>query len=127
MRYRLHDRRLPGTPDIVFPASRVAVFVDGDFWRGRVFLEQGATALRKTLRGASRRFWIAKITKNVQRDRRQGTAVTALGWRVIRVWERTSCASRRPSLRAFAAWSAARHQVISEPPWKVARRHRHDQ
>lgn len=88
LRYRLHDRRLPGTPDIVLRGARVAVFVDGDYWHGRILLEQGLDALRAAFRTPNRDFWIAKIVRNVERDRRQTAALECLGWRVIRVWSR---------------------------------------
>ena len=41
LRYTVHRRDLPGTPDIVFAGSRVAVFVDGEFWHGRQWLDRG--------------------------------------------------------------------------------------
>src|SRR4051812_34115001 len=69
LRYRLHDRLLPGTPDIVFRRARVAVFVDGDYWHGRILVEQGEAALRQTFRKAHRSFWTTKIKRNVERDR----------------------------------------------------------
>lgn len=45
-RYRLYDQRLPGKADLVFPRYRSVIFVDGDFWHGRRFREQGKQALR---------------------------------------------------------------------------------
>jgi DNA mismatch endonuclease, patch repair protein len=87
-RYRLHDRRLPGSPDIVFRANRVAVFVDGDYWHGRAFVEGGLRAIKEIFRGASRDYWIAKIKRNIARDIRTTEALVALGWSTVRVWER---------------------------------------
>lgn len=87
-RYRLYDRRLPGTPNLVFPSCKVAVFVDGDFWHGRILLEHGYPALEKSFRTERKIFWLEKITKNVARDRRNDVELSALGWRVLRVWER---------------------------------------
>jgi DNA mismatch endonuclease (patch repair protein) len=82
-RYRLHFATLPGRPDLVFPSAKLAVFCDGDFWHGR-----GWQARRRRLaRGANAAYWIPKILANRARDRRVSRQLTALGWRVARVWE----------------------------------------
>ena len=78
LRFRKHVRGLPGTPDIVFPGPRVAVFVDGDFWHG-----WRLPAWRHTLKP----FWINKIEGNRQRDQRNFARLRRQGWVVIRVWE----------------------------------------
>jgi DNA mismatch endonuclease, patch repair protein len=88
LRFATHDSRLPGTPDVIFRRARTVVFVDGDYWHGRIFLEGGLTALRRTLRTRNRQFWVTKITRNVERDRQQTRELKKLGWRVIRFWER---------------------------------------
>ena len=72
-----HVRRLPGTPDVVFRRCRLAVFIDGDFWHGRRFLDW-----RSDLNG----YWRQKIQGNIRRDRRTRDRLRALGWHVIRVW-----------------------------------------
>lgn len=87
LRYRLYDKRLPGCPDIVFRSARVAVFVDGDYWHGRAFIENGLAGLRRVFRTERRAYWIAKIKRNVERDRRTSADLLDLGWRVVRVWE----------------------------------------
>lgn len=86
-RYRLHDRRLPGKPDLVFRAARVAVFVDSDWWHGRILREQGENALRAHLRTSRQDWWVAKFKRNVERDEEVTRSLEALGWRVIRIWE----------------------------------------
>lgn len=83
LRYRLHDKALPGKPDIIFRSARVIVFVDGDFWHGRRW---GARRARLA-RGANAAYWIPKIESNIARDRRTTRALHRLGWLVIRVWE----------------------------------------
>jgi DNA mismatch endonuclease (patch repair protein) len=82
-RYRIHGAMLPGKPDIVFPASKVVVFVDGDFWHGRGWQSRK----RRLLRGANPQYWVAKIETNRRRDQRNTRALRKLGWTVIRVWE----------------------------------------
>jgi len=79
LRFRLHRRDLPGTPDIVFPRARVAVFVDGCFWHGCP--EHGV------LPKNNREWWIEKLTKTAERDRRKDEELVQLGWTPIHLWE----------------------------------------
>ena len=83
LRFRLKTGHLPGRPDIIFPASRVAVFCDGDFWHGRDW-ENLQTALRKR---ANSDYWIAKIGYNRERDIEVTRSLSEIGWRVMRLWE----------------------------------------
>jgi DNA mismatch endonuclease (patch repair protein) len=77
LRYRLHDRRLPGRPDLVFPRYSAVVFVHG-------------CPLSKP--PATRQdFWRAKLESNAARDRRAIDALQVTGWRVLVIWE---CALR---------------------------------
>ena len=83
LRSRLGGSGLPGRPDVVFPAARVAVFCDGDFWHGRR-LDARLERLRS---GHNATYWIDKIRANVARDRRVDAELDALGWLVLRRWE----------------------------------------
>ncbi len=76
--FRRHGKALPGKPDFYFPRSRVAVFVDGDFWHGWRFPAWSAKL---------KPFWRKKIAGNRMRDRRVHTSLRRLRWRVIRIWE----------------------------------------
>jgi DNA mismatch endonuclease (patch repair protein) len=90
LRYRVYRADLPGRPDIVFPKERVAIFVDGDYWHGRVLVDEGAHALARKvsqLSEPSRIYWVEKLTKRVARDREITRALTADGWLVFRFWE----------------------------------------
>jgi DNA mismatch endonuclease (patch repair protein) len=80
LRFRLHDRRLPGTPDLVFPGRRAVIFVHGCYWHGH-----GCHLFR--LPSTRREFWKAKIEGNVARDIAAENALVAGGWRVLKVWE----------------------------------------
>jgi DNA mismatch endonuclease (patch repair protein) len=80
-RYRIHDRRLPGKPDLVFAKQKMVVFVDGDFWHGFNWKQ------KKTKIKQNAAFWIPKIERNMQRDREVNAQLEALGWRVVRIWE----------------------------------------
>jgi len=88
VRFKTHVQILGCRPDIVLSSSRIAVFVDGDFWHGRLLVERGIGALRRSFRKKSRAFWIAKIARNAGRDRTQTCRLRRHGWCVIRVWER---------------------------------------
>lgn len=80
IRYRLYDRGLPGKPDIVIKKYKLAIFVDGEFWHGYQWAH-----VRERL-GANRDFWIAKIERNMARDRENNKALNAMGYTVIRFW-----------------------------------------
>lgn len=84
LRYRLHDRSLPGRPDLVFPKYRVVLFIHGCFWHAH------GCALSK-LPKTRQDFWKAKLLTNAQRDRRATEMLTSAGWRVLIIWE---CAIR---------------------------------
>jgi DNA mismatch endonuclease (patch repair protein) len=72
-------RKLPGSPDFVFPIKKVAVFVDGCFWHG--------CPVHYTAPVTSSEFWRLKVTANRRRDRRVDRELQAQGWQVIRIWE----------------------------------------
>jgi DNA mismatch endonuclease (patch repair protein) len=89
LRFQTHVPILGCFPDIVFRSARLVVFVDGDFWHGRLLIEpERAEAFRQTFRTASRPFWIAKLTRNVARDQRQTYRLRRNRWSVVRLWER---------------------------------------
>ena len=99
LRYRLHDRRLPGSPDLVFPSRRIAFFVHGCFWHRHV----GCAAAR--LPKTRLEFWEPKLSGNVSRDQRQREVLEASGWTVLVVWE---CETRDlVALDALAQWILA--------------------
>src|SRR3954463_11359762 len=81
LRYRLHDRRLPGRPDLVFPKHHAVVQVHGCFWHQH----EGCTFayMPKTRRA----FWKAKLGGNAIRDRKNDAELRSLGWKVFTIWE----------------------------------------
>ena len=89
--YRKNVRRLAGVPDVVFGPSRVCVFLHGCFWHG---CERCSRNLKPRKNAA---YWQAKIARNQERDRRNGTTLAADGWLVLTIWE---CELKR-SLPAF--------------------------
>ena len=80
-RYRINDKRLPGTPDIVLPKYRSVLFVHGCFWHGH----NGCSNYRAAKTNTS--FWSAKITRNQERDQEVWRLLEAKGWNVIIIWE----------------------------------------
>jgi DNA mismatch endonuclease (patch repair protein) len=79
-RYRLHVKRLPGSPDIVFPGRRKAIFVHGCFWHG--------LDCRAGRRPQSRQdYWFPKIARNQERDATAIGALTKLGWESLTIWQ----------------------------------------
>jgi DNA mismatch endonuclease (patch repair protein) len=87
LRYRLYNRKLVGRPDLVLARWRTVLFVDGDFWHGRILREKGIGGLRASLRTSRREWWIEKIRRNLARDDFVSTELSSQGWKVIRVWE----------------------------------------
>lgn len=83
LRYRLHDATLPGKPDLIFRSARVVVFVNGDFWHGRLWKARRA----RLALGSNADYWIPKIEANIARDLRTSRALRRFGWLVVRVWE----------------------------------------
>jgi DNA mismatch endonuclease (patch repair protein) len=92
LRYRLHDRTLPGRPDLVFPKYHTVVFVHGCFWHSHGCGLSKLPATRKD-------FWQTKLAANAARDRKAIEALQADNWRVLVVWE---CALRGPKKRDLA-------------------------
>lgn len=80
-RYRLNRRDLPGSPDIVMPGRRLAIFVHGCFWHGH------DCARGSRVPKANREYWTAKVARNVARDQRTAAELAAAGWRVETIWE----------------------------------------
>jgi DNA mismatch endonuclease (patch repair protein) len=81
LRYRLHDRSLPGSPDLVFPRFGSVVFVHGCFWH----VHDGCKFATKP--SSKKKFWKEKFSANRKRDGRNYDALAASGWRVLVVWE----------------------------------------
>ena len=129
-RYRLNDRRLPGSPDLVLPKYRAVIFINGCFWHGH----RGCT--KYVVPKTNEAFWREKIARNIARDELNAQRLDTLAWSVITVWEcelgkntdatiarieadlraakekyENYCARRRES-REFALQQARRHREL---------------
>jgi len=80
-RFRLHDKKLPGKPDLVLPKYKTVIFVHGCFWH------QHSGCGKASIPRTNRAFWQEKLEKNVIRDRKVNVQLTEMGWNVITVWE----------------------------------------
>ena len=89
LRFRLHARDLPGSPDIVLPRHRAVVFVNGCYWH-----RHGGCRYSYSPK-SNVGFWTAKFKANVERDSRNYSALKALGWHVLIIW---GCESADPYL-----------------------------
>jgi DNA mismatch endonuclease (patch repair protein) len=80
-RYRLHVANLAGKPDLVFPRLRSVIFVHGCFWH-RHRCRRG-----RRIPKTNREYWETKLSRNVERDRKNRRLLRVEGWRVLVVWE----------------------------------------
>lgn len=82
-RYRLHDKRLPGSPDLVFRSRRKVIFIHGCFWH-----RHPAPSCKLARMPKSRLdFWQPKLRANRERDLKKQQELEALGWKFLVVWE----------------------------------------
>ena len=87
LRFRLQRKDLPGTPDVVLPKYRIAVFVHGCFWHRH----EGCP--KATIPKTRAEFWAIKFRQNADRDRRNVDRLSEEGWSILTIWE---CETRRP-------------------------------
>lgn len=80
-RYRLHDKKLPGKPDIVLPKYKTVIFVHGCFWHGHEGCRYFVVPKTRT------DWWLAKINRNRELDLQHETELKMQGWKVITIYE----------------------------------------
>lgn len=80
-RFRLHRKELPGSPDLIFPRLRVAMFVHGCFWHGH----DCPHGRRMPVTNVD--YWCNKIKRNVERDAKVQAELINMGWKPIVIWE----------------------------------------
>lgn len=79
-RFNRNDSKLPGSPDLVFTESRVAVFVHGCFWHRCPYCQLSIPKTNET-------YWVAKFARNRARDAQARASLREMGWRPIVIWE----------------------------------------
>lgn len=110
VRFRLHDRRLPGSPDIVLASRRMVVEVRGCWWHGHSCLGGRQSKTRTA-------FWQAKVARNQARDARNEGALRDQGWEVLVAWE---CDLRRDGPQAVVDAVLARPRAATRSRSRVA-------
>jgi DNA mismatch endonuclease (patch repair protein) len=91
LRFKLHERNLPGTPDLVFPKWHTAIFVHGCFWHRHFGCPKA------TMPKSRAEFWRSKFERNVARDGVNLNQLGADGWRAEIIWE---CETKSPAVLA---------------------------
>jgi DNA mismatch endonuclease (patch repair protein) len=80
-RYRLHDKKLPGKPDIILPKYKTVIFIHGCFWHGHKGCKFFVVPKTRT------QWWLDKIGVNTTNDMKAAKALRKDGWRIINLWE----------------------------------------
>jgi len=80
-RYRLHDKKLPGKPDIVLPKYKTVIFVHGCFWHGHEGCKYFVVPKTRT------DWWLAKINRNKEFDKHNKEKLICLGWEVLEIFK----------------------------------------
>jgi DNA mismatch endonuclease (patch repair protein) len=80
-RYRLHDKKLPGKPDIVLPKYKTVIFIHGCFWHGHTECKYFVVPKTRT------DWWLNKINSNIANDTKAVKALKKEGWKIISIWE----------------------------------------
>lgn len=78
--YRLHWKKVPGTPDIAFPGKMVAIFINGCYWHR-------CPHCNPNMPKSNTDFWKEKFFKNVKRDKHKVETLRNIGWQVVTLWE----------------------------------------
>jgi DNA mismatch endonuclease, patch repair protein len=114
LRFYKHRRPIPGLrcePDILFPAVRLAVFIDGCFWH--------ACPEHASLPKTNGAWWRAKLEANQTRDRRNDEALRTAGWTVLRVWEHRQVQEIVAEIRTLVASLPRRCESQLDKPRKA--------
>lgn len=80
-RFRLHDRKLPGSPDIILPKYRTVIFFHGCYWHRHLGCKLAYLPKRRI------EFWAEKFHRNIERDKKKEQLLADSGWRVLIVWK----------------------------------------
>jgi DNA mismatch endonuclease, patch repair protein len=80
-RYKLHDKALPGKPDLVLPKYKTVIFIHGCFWHGHEHCKYFVVPKTRT------EWWTEKINKNIANDERAVKLLKKAGWKIITIWD----------------------------------------
>jgi DNA mismatch endonuclease (patch repair protein) len=79
-RYKLHDKSLPGKPDLVLPKYKTIVFIHGCFWHGHEGCKYFSVPQTRT------EWWLNKIDTNILNDQKSIRALKEAGWKIVTIW-----------------------------------------
>lgn len=105
LRYRLHRRDLPSTPDLVFPRYRVVLFVHGCFWHRHPGCKKATTPKSRV------KFWQEKFRRNIVRDQQAIQDLQSMGWKVVIIWE---CETKEKEVVLFRLHEEFGLRVVAE-------------
>jgi DNA mismatch endonuclease, patch repair protein len=94
-RYKLHDKKLPGKPDIVLPKYKTVIFIHGCFWHGHKDCRYFIVPKTRT------EWWLNKINSNIANDTKAVKALKKDGWKIINLWE---CNLHSSKLNRTQSW-----------------------
>ena len=124
-RYRLNSPKLPGHPDLVLKKYRTCIFVNGCFWHGHnveVKSDKGEVISSECCKipHTRRKFWVAKIKRNQERDVETQKRLAEMGWHCITIWECELKSSKREQTLKSLAFTLNKiwleeHAVIGKP------------
>ena len=111
-RFRVGDRRLPGSPDVKLSRYHAVLFVNGCFWHRHDGCRYA------TMPASNRAWWASKFAANVSRDARKVQQLVDAGWRVMVVWEcalRAGGPRREKVIKELAAWIRSEYTIGTIP------------
>lgn len=79
IRYKTHSLEVEGKPDFIIEGRKIAIFIDGEFWHGKLW--------KKKNKIPNSDYWKQKISKNIERDKKVNKILKKSGWQVLRFWE----------------------------------------
>lgn len=80
-RYRLHNSKLPGKPDIMISKAKMIIFINGCFWH------QHKNCKKQSMPASNKDYWEKKLKRNVEKQKQDVRALRGLGWKVYKIWE----------------------------------------
>jgi len=81
IRYRLHNSKLPGKPDIMISKAKTIIFINGCFWH------QHKNCKKQVMPASNRDYWEKKLKRNIEKQKQDVRALRKLGWKVHKLWE----------------------------------------
>ena len=81
LRYRLHNSKLPGKPDIIISRAKAIIFINGCFWH------QHKNCKKQAIPKSNKAYWEKKLQRNIEKQKQDVKALKKLGWKVYKIWE----------------------------------------